>query len=785
MATKQPCGAINSLQTDNRSPVRGEARINRNGGLRRHLRHSHQAIALIGLGLLLITLVTSLWVRSHTLRLAHLRGPMARTSTLALSGIERSFAALRGWLLLGEPAFKVARTQAWNEVIWPAIAELEGLSRDWTNSDNNRRLMKVKRILEALHGVQWWIEDVAQTPGNRPAHEIADRVLQPSGDTVFAALTSMIDLELQQELPDQLIQPINDGGLSASTGIAELEMEPEQDVDRQMLVGLMVDFRGAFARARTALNDLMNHNREAGTATYHTAFVVAKARLAELERLDYLLYQPQREQLVRVRHGIRAYEVFAGQALALARLGQWNVASDRLASEAVPLSRSARHLLQAMSTNQTELMGQDANLVMMVSNISLGISLALIATMLAVAGVLARRSTDQILQPLTLLLRATQQLAAGTLTADIPVHGRDELAHLTASFNRMAARLERARAQNAKNQFIRETFGRYVSDEVASRVLDNPTGLHLGGETRQVTMLMADLRGFTSHSERLAPEQALTFLNHYLETMVDIIMTYDGTIDEIRGDGIFVFFGAPIRRKDDAHRAVACAVAMQLAIDGVNAYNRRAELPEVEMGIAIHTGEVVVGNIGSQKRTKYAAVGSHVNLTGRIESYTIGGQILISDSTRAEAAPLLRLNGHIQIEPKGVQEPITVYEVRGIGGPYNLFLPEPTETFVSLDIAIALRYTVLEEKFVGRTVFQGQLVKLSTKGGQIHAASPPPPLSNLKIWLAEGNGADMPGELYGKVVENPTKSTRVFTVRFTSVSPAVATYLQELPIYKS
>ena len=485
------------------------------------------------------------------------------------------------------------------------------------------------------------------------------------------------------------------------------------------------------------MNHLVDRVRHADTATYHAALDVTKARLTELQHLDHLLYQPQREQLVRVQHGLRAYEMFADEALAITQSDQWNVASDLLASEAVPLGRKASALLQAMSANQTVLMGQDAKRVTLISNLSLGISLALIIVMIATAGVLARRSTNRIMQPVTQLLRATQQLAAGTLTADIPVHGNDELAHLTTSFNQMRARLERAREQNAKNQLIRETFGRYVSDEVAARVLDNSTGLRLGGETRQVTMLMSDLRGFTSLSERLAPEQALTFLNHYLETMVDIIMAYDGTIDEIRGDGIFVFFGAPIRREDDAQRAVACAVAMQLAIDEVNAHNLRAELPEVEMGIAIHTGEVVVGNIGSQKRTKYAAVGSHVNLTGRIESYTIGGQILISDSTRAEVGPLLRLDGQMQIEPKGVQEPITVYEVRGIGDPYNLFLPEPTETFVSLDTVLTLRYTVLEEKFVRRTVFLGLLVKLSAKGGQIIAPWPAPPLSNLKIWLTD------------------------------------------------
>jgi len=162
---------------------------------------------------------------------------------------------------------------------------------------------------------------------------------------------------------------------------------------------------------------------------------------------------------------------------------------------------------------------------------------------------------------------------------------------------RLAAQLE------LRNRFIRETFGRYLTDEVVTSLLDSPEGLQLGGEKRRVTMLISDLRGFTSLSGRLAPEQVMAMLNRYLGTMVEIIMQYQGTIDEIIGDAMLVIFGAPIWRQDDAHRAVACAVAMQLAMAAVNAENRRAGLPDVDMGIGVHTGEVVVGNIGSHKRT--------------------------------------------------------------------------------------------------------------------------------------------------------------------------------------
>ncbi|NER51367.1 MAG: adenylate/guanylate cyclase domain-containing protein, partial [Symploca sp. SIO1A3] len=215
---------------------------------------------------------------------------------------------------------------------------------------------------------------------------------------------------------------------------------------------------------------------------------------------------------------------------------------------------------------------------------------------------------------------------------------------------------------------IRKTFGRYLTDEIVAKLLENPEGLSLGGERRKITILVSDLRGFTSLSERLPPEEVVKILNFYLGYMADVITSYRGTIDEFMGDGILVFFGAPTVREDDAERAVACAIAMQLAMEPVNAKMKELGLPQLEMGIGINTGEVVVGNIGSEKRTKYGVVGRQMNLTYRIESYTIGGQILISEYTLKELKPPLKINGEKEVLPKGVKQPISIYDVGGIGG---------------------------------------------------------------------------------------------------------------------
>jgi adenylate cyclase len=183
-----------------------------------------------------------------------------------------------------------------------------------------------------------------------------------------------------------------------------------------------------------------------------------------------------------------------------------------------------------------------------------------------------------------------------------------------------------ARQLELRNAFIRKTFGRYVSDEVASSVLESPEGLELRGEKRLVTIMLTDLRGFTALTESLSPVEVVEILNNYLGRMAEIISTWNGTIDEFIGDAILAFFGAPTLREDDAERAVACALEMQCAMEQVNAENRRQGLPEVEMGIGIATGEVIVGNIGSEHRTKYAAVGTPINLAARVESLALAAR---------------------------------------------------------------------------------------------------------------------------------------------------------------
>jgi len=342
--------------------------------------------------------------------------------------------------------------------------------------------------------------------------------------------------------------------------------------------------------------------------------------------------------------------------------------------------------------------------------------------------------------------------------------------HLTVDELRRSLAQKNAELARA-HELVRRAFGRYVSEEVATSILESPEGLELGGEEREVSIMMSDLRGFTAMAARLTPHEVIEVLNLYLESMVDVIGRYEGTIDEIIGDAILVIFGAPVASEDHAEKAVACGLAMQLAMTEVNERLTAKSASGLEMGIGIHTGRVIVGNIGSLRRTKYAAVGSNVNLAGRIESFTTGGQLLISESTREKIKASLRIDGQFHVEPKGATHSLQLHEIGGIGEPFNLSLPSRSQALGPLPQPLPIQFTVLEEKFVGRTVYDGYLTALSDVEASIQSPLALALLSNLKITVAATPHGNPAGEIYGKVLESIAETPGHARIRFTSVTP--------------
>jgi adenylate cyclase len=215
-------------------------------------------------------------------------------------------------------------------------------------------------------------------------------------------------------------------------------------------------------------------------------------------------------------------------------------------------------------------------------------------------------------------------------------------------------------------------------------------------------------------------------------------------------------------------------------MEKVNADNLEEDLPQLEMGIGLHTGQVVLGNIGSPERLKYGVVGSNVNLTSRIQACTTGGQILVSETTRQELGSILKIGKQMEVRAKGVEHPVVLFEVLGLGGRHKLSLAETVETLVALKEEIPVLYEVVESSQVGGALSKGFLTRISLKGAEGRLQDPVPPLSNLKMHLVGSDGGQHPGTLYGKVIGTISETNTDVSIRFTSVPPETGAFLRTL-----
>ncbi len=325
---------------------------------------------------------------------------------------------------------------------------------------------------------------------------------------------------------------------------------------------------------------------------------------------------------------------------------------------------------------------------------------------------------------------------------------------------------------------LKKMFGRYLSAEVMNSLIEDPSSLELGGEKRNVTLMMTDLRGFTALCERMKPEEVVQMLNGYFDVMMQVIDNYNGTVNEIIGDALLVIFGAPQEMPDRNERAVACAIHMQNAMMTVNQKNRSKGLPELEMGIGLNETEVIVGNVGSSKRSKYAVVGSGVNLTSRIESYTVGGQILVSESLYEGLGDKLRIDSQRDVFPKGSETPLRIYEVGGISGDYHTVLEAHEPEQSNLSTPIPIRYHFLEGKDTEGKEFEGFIHWLSKTGAGLSLTQGIEPLANIKMNLRDVNEKLANRHFYAKAIQASNKDSGLSPVRFTAVPPEIDAYFE-------
>jgi len=291
-------------------------------------------------------------------------------------------------------------------------------------------------------------------------------------------------------------------------------------------------------------------------------------------------------------------------------------------------------------------------------------------------------------------------------------------------------------------------------------------------EMREVSILLSDLRGFTALSEHFSPLEIIDLLNRYLKAMTEVIGQFDGVIDKFMGDGIMVVFGAPESKPDDLERALNCAIEMQIRLDQMNTENRELGYPPLYMGIGINTGQVVAGKVGSDLYNEYTVIGDHVNLASRVESFSLRGQVLISEHSYQRCADFVETGRTNTLSMKGKQHPVKLYEVRAVSRPTHRTLPKSDiRKSPRIEVNMPISFFLVEGKSVSSAPRDGIIIDLGYGGMYIASDTEMPPMTEICFPLSLSLSANQQSDVYARVIRiNPMNDTFHYHLEFSSIS---------------
>jgi len=292
-----------------------------------------------------------------------------------------------------------------------------------------------------------------------------------------------------------------------------------------------------------------------------------------------------------------------------------------------------------------------------------------------------------------------------------------------------------------------------LKEELTS-LINNFTNPHSSDQNHEVTILISDIRGFTSISEQYSANQILQMLNHYFSRMNQIIQKYNGMIDKYMGDAVMVVFGIPKRGNDDVINAIACAIEMQIAMDEVNQYNKDNGFPEIFVGIGINTDKVSAGQLGSEIHNEFTVIGDGVNLTSRIESYSLRGQILVSEHTYQQVQDKIKIGNINNVHVKGKANAINLYEVLGVEKD-GQWLENPNREIrnaIRLSFEQPFEFNLLKGKEVVEEIIPGVIKDISYNGLFALVKKKIEVLTNIRFSLALNLIGGQTRDIYAKVV---------------------------------
>jgi adenylate cyclase len=507
------------------------------------------------------------------------------------------------------------------------------------------------------------------------------------GLLILMAIVALLNLRMTRTVDAQLVV-IDENYVPAVATLAQAHIHKleESSTSRRLASELLDGDRSSPDYAKS-IEDLHRRVQEAGDSAER---LLAEARQNVNDQINDTLDFDDNVALARLDSHVeflqqihQRYGILLTSWLAAAEAGnragaeQWRVRLDEWRDDWDQRMSSARQEMRLIAKNA--ILGTRAY---QERNVEIGLALLAIATL--IGAIVAAAVTMGMVRPVRRLLAGTVAIEGGELDTVIPVTSSDEIGRLTASFNTMVGEL-RIKAQ------IRETFGKYVDPRIVEGLIDRPDLTDSKGARRRMTILFCDMQGFTSFSEGMTPSGLVTVMNRYLTVLSEPVLRNDGIIDKYIGDAIMAFWGQPFTA-EDAHARLAClaAIEMMAALPAFQAelpelMGIRRGIPKVNVRIGIATGEVVVGNIGSEQTRNYTVIGDTVNIASRLESGSkaYGTRILMAEATQVLAGDAIETREIDSVVVVGKSEPERVFELLGRKGEVSAELIELRDAFAA------------------------------------------------------------------------------------------------------
>jgi signal transduction histidine kinase len=418
---------------------------------RRPLKHqlllSHLSVALVGLVMLGIALIATFDLRSRVILLANESGPQAQASFQLLTGVRHSIASLRGWATLGDRRFLASWQSAWREEIQPALDQLMiNCQRLRKPNCIPQRLEELQALLADLQESQWWVQDIVRAPGNEPARVVYALDVEPRAAALHSLLAALFQEEMQ----------VADG--------------PE----RKALLGQLAEIQDVFAAAHLLLREILGANGLSFENQFQDTLEQVRSQVGRIEA-NPLPTPEQHQQIKLLQNELTAFTDFSQELIRLRQSAQWNIAMNTMALETEPLAERVMALVAPMATLARARLEQEILATQAASAITVWNLILMIGGMLLVAYALSRKHAEAIALPIATLAQATRQLASGSLHADIPIDGGDELGELARSFNLMRASMQQSQEKLRETNALLE---HRVSERTADLAMANQALTH-------------------------------------------------------------------------------------------------------------------------------------------------------------------------------------------------------------------------------------------------------------------------------------------------------------------